>query len=152
LVSCGGMQKYVLLMTGQLSDLNLCPELLGNFLKAIILSRSCATRLHTTSITASDIRRKFKLREFNKLRAQRLGHKCFVYKICRRPWKRLKFPTCYHPAVYRKESFPSKESDTKILQSIHFGYKVGITSSVKCMKYKTELKEAQIVKRSVKRI
>jgi len=26
--------------------------------------------------------------------------------------------------VYRKESFPSKESDTKILQSIYFAYEV----------------------------
>jgi len=32
-------------------------------------------------------------------------------------------------AVYRKKSFPSKESDTKILQSIYFAYEVGIISS-----------------------
>ena len=31
--------------------------------------------------------------------------------------------------VYRKESFPSTESDTKILQSIYFAYEVGIISS-----------------------
>jgi len=31
--------------------------------------------------------------------------------------------------VYRKKSFPSKESDTKFLQSIHFAHKVGIISS-----------------------
>jgi len=32
-------------------------------------------------------------------------------------------------AVYRKESFPSKESDTKLLQSIYFAYEVGSISS-----------------------
>jgi len=31
--------------------------------------------------------------------------------------------------VYGKKSFLSKESDTKILQSIYFAYKVGIISS-----------------------
>jgi len=31
--------------------------------------------------------------------------------------------------VYRKESFPSKESDTKLLQSIYFPYEVGVISS-----------------------
>jgi len=31
--------------------------------------------------------------------------------------------------VYLKKSFPSKESDTKILQSIYFAFEVGITSS-----------------------
>ena len=31
--------------------------------------------------------------------------------------------------AYRKESFPSKESDTKLLQSIYFAYEVGIISS-----------------------
>ena len=31
--------------------------------------------------------------------------------------------------VYGKKSFLSTESDTKILQSIHFAYKVGIISS-----------------------
>jgi len=31
--------------------------------------------------------------------------------------------------VYREESFPSKESDIKILQSIYFVHKVGIISS-----------------------
>ena len=31
--------------------------------------------------------------------------------------------------VYWKESFPSKESDTKLLQSINFAYEVGIISS-----------------------
>jgi len=31
--------------------------------------------------------------------------------------------------VYEKESFLSKESDAKILQSIYFAYKVGIISS-----------------------
>jgi len=31
--------------------------------------------------------------------------------------------------VYQKESFPSKESDTKIFQSIYFAYYVGIISS-----------------------
>jgi len=30
--------------------------------------------------------------------------------------------------VYRKESFPSKEYDTEILQSIYFVYKAGIIS------------------------
>jgi len=30
--------------------------------------------------------------------------------------------------VYRKEYFPSKESDTKLLQSIYFAYDVGIIS------------------------
>jgi len=32
-------------------------------------------------------------------------------------------------AVNQKESFPSKESDTKLLQSIYFAYDVGIISS-----------------------
>jgi len=31
--------------------------------------------------------------------------------------------------VYRKKSFPSKESDTEILQSIYFAYEVGIIGS-----------------------
>jgi len=31
--------------------------------------------------------------------------------------------------VYQKKSFLSTESDTKILQSIYFAYKVGIISS-----------------------
>jgi len=31
--------------------------------------------------------------------------------------------------VYRKKSFPIKESDTKLLQSIYFAYEVGIISS-----------------------
>jgi len=31
--------------------------------------------------------------------------------------------------AYRKEFFPSKSSDTKLLQSIYFAYKVGIISS-----------------------
>jgi len=31
--------------------------------------------------------------------------------------------------VNQKESFPSKESDTKLLQSIYFAYEVGIISS-----------------------
>jgi len=31
--------------------------------------------------------------------------------------------------VHRKETFPSKESDTKILQNIFFAYEVGIISS-----------------------
>ena len=31
--------------------------------------------------------------------------------------------------AYRKESFPIKESDTKLLQSIYFAYEVGIISS-----------------------
>jgi len=31
--------------------------------------------------------------------------------------------------VYRKKSFLNTESDTKILQSIYFAYKVGIISS-----------------------
>ena len=31
--------------------------------------------------------------------------------------------------AYRKESFPSKESDTKLLQSIYFAYEVRIISS-----------------------
>jgi len=35
----------------------------------------------------------------------------------------------YYYAFYRKKCFPTKESDTKILQSIYFAYKVGIISS-----------------------
>jgi len=31
--------------------------------------------------------------------------------------------------AYRKKSFPSKESDIKILQSIFFAYEVGIINS-----------------------
>jgi len=31
--------------------------------------------------------------------------------------------------VYRKESFPSKESHIKLLQSIYLGYEVGIITS-----------------------
>jgi len=31
--------------------------------------------------------------------------------------------------VYQKESFPTKESDSKILQCIYFAYKAGIISS-----------------------
>jgi len=31
--------------------------------------------------------------------------------------------------VYRKESFPSKESDTKLLQSIYYTYEIGTISS-----------------------
>jgi len=34
-----------------------------------------------------------------------------------------------YDTLYRKESFPSKESGTKILQSIYFAYEVGIISS-----------------------
>jgi len=33
------------------------------------------------------------------------------------------------PLSMEKKSFPSKESDTKILQSMHFAYEVGIISS-----------------------
>jgi len=32
-------------------------------------------------------------------------------------------------SVYRQKSFSSKESNTKLLQSIYFAYEVGITSS-----------------------
>jgi len=31
--------------------------------------------------------------------------------------------------TYRKKSFPSKESDAKLLQSIYFAYELGIISS-----------------------
>jgi len=31
--------------------------------------------------------------------------------------------------AYRKESYPSKASDTKLLQSTHFAYELGIISS-----------------------
>jgi len=33
------------------------------------------------------------------------------------------------PLSMEKRSFPSKESDTKILQSMHFAFEVGIISS-----------------------
>jgi len=36
---------------------------------------------------------------------------------------------CYNNTVYGKKSFLSAESDTMILQSIYFAYKVGIISS-----------------------
>jgi len=39
------------------------------------------------------------------------------------------FFTLVRSAVYGKKSFHSTESDTKILQSIYFAYKVGIISS-----------------------
>jgi len=32
-----------------------------------------------------------------------------------------------------KESFPSKESNAKVLQSIYFAHKVGIISFAKCL-------------------
>jgi len=41
----------------------------------------------------------------------------------------------YTKTVYRTESFPSKESDTKILQSLHFACQVGIVS-IFCMRMK----------------
>jgi len=40
-----------------------------------------------------------------------------------------KILTLFANTVHRKKSFPSKESDTKIVQSIYFAYEVGIISS-----------------------
>jgi len=60
-----------------------------------------------------------------------IGHHCTVY-----PGEN---------SVYGKKSFPSKESDTKILQGIYFAYKVGIISS-----YSNRIKIVDLVKIEMK--
>jgi len=53
----------------------------------------------------------------------------FSVTLMQSPWNLERMLKQFSIIVYRKESLPSKESKTKILQSIHFAYLVGTVNS-----------------------